>query len=222
MKGDIAKAGRKMGPMSFIDRLRSIGVVAVIRGKSAQAAVDISLALIRGGITGIELTYTTPDCAQAVRQLREQVDHTVCIGVGTVRSVEQIEWAVEAGAEFAVSPHFEPDLMISALETNLPYLPGAITPTEMVQCWDSGAAAVKIFPANLVNPAYIKAVAAPLPDIPLMPTGGISPENFIPWLEAGAVAVGMGGNLLKGNLEEIEATARLVSQQLAAYQETSS
>lgn len=203
--------------MSFVERLRNLGVVAVIRGKSAAEAVETSLALIRGGITGIELTYTTPDCAAAVRQLKEQVDGSVCVGVGTVRSVEQIEWAVEAGAEFAVSPHFEPDLIIAALETNLPYLPGAITPTEMVQCFDSGAAAVKIFPANLVNPAYLKAIAAPLPDIPLMPTGGISPDNFIPWLEAGAVAVGMGGNLLKGSLADIEATARAVSASLAAY-----
>ena len=204
--------------MTFLNRLRSIGVVAVIRGKSAADAIETSLALIRGGVTGIELTYTTPDCAAAVRELKGQVDSSVCIGVGTVRTVEQIEWAVEAGAEFAVSPHFEPDLIIAALETNLPYLPGAITPTEIVQCFDSGAAAVKIFPANLVNPAYLKAIAAPLPEVPLMPTGGISPDNFIAWLEAGAVAVGMGGNLLKGSLADIEATARSVSEQFAAYQ----
>lgn len=208
--------------MEFIDRLKATGVVAVIRGKSADHAVEIAQALIRGGVTGIEMTYTTPDCPNAVRRIHDEYGSKVCLGVGSVRSVEQIEWAVESGAQFAVSPHFEPDLVIAALETNLPYLPGSITPTEIVQCWESGAAAVKIFPANLVNPAYLKAIAAPLPEIPLMPTGGISPENFVQWLECGAVAVGMGGNLLKGSLEQIEETARLVSQQLAAYQEANS
>ena len=205
--------------MTFIDRLKSIGVVAVIRGRSADHAVETAQALVRGGMVGIEMTFTTPDCLDAVRRLREACGDAVCIGVGSVRTVEQIEASAAAGVEFAVSPHFEPELMIAALEANLPYLPGGITPTEIVQCWDSGAAAVKIFPANLVNPAYVSAIAAPLPDIPVMPTGGIAPDNFMPWLEAGAVAVGMGGALLKGSLEEIEASARLVSQQLAAFQE---
>ena len=208
--------------MVFIDRLRALGVVAVIRGKSAQDAIDTSLALIRGGVKGIELTFGTPECAKAVKELKDQVDDSVCIGVGTVRTVEQIHESVAAGAEFAVSPHFEPELIIAALEKKLPYLPGAITPTEIVQCFESGAATVKIFPKNLVNPAYLKAIAAPLPDIPLMPTGGISPDNFIQWLEAGAVAVGMGGQLLKGSLEDIENTARSVSEQLAAYRAAAS
>ena len=203
--------------MEFVDRLRALGVVAVIRGKSAQDAIDTSLALIRGGVKGIELTFSTPECAKAVKELKAQVGDSVCVGVGTVCTVQQIEDSVEAGAEFAVSPHFEPKLIIAALEKKLPYLPGAITPTEIVQCHESGAATVKIFPANLVNPAYLKAIAAPLPEIPLMPTGGISPSNFIEWLEAGAVAVGMGGQLLKGSLEDIENAARCVSEQLAAH-----
>jgi 2-dehydro-3-deoxyphosphogluconate aldolase/(4S)-4-hydroxy-2-oxoglutarate aldolase len=203
--------------MTFIENLQKTAVVAVIRGSSADEAVAMSEALLRGGIRGLELTYTTPNCAEALDRVRDIAPDDALIGVGSVRQVEQIEEAVAKGAQFAVSPHFEPELIIAALETRLPYLPGGITPTEIVQAWESGAAAVKIFPASIVGPSYLKAVYAPLPDVPLMPTGGVDIDNMTDWLDAGACAVGMGGQLVRGSVDDIEATAARVSARLAEW-----
>lgn len=201
--------------MAFIDQLQDLGAVAVIRGHSADEALTMAEALLRGGMKGLELTYTTPDCASVVKELRARHGDAAVVGVGSVRSPAQIEAAVEAGAVFAVSPHFEPEVVVAALEADIPYLPGALTPTEVVQCWESGAAAVKIFPASLGGPSYLKAIRAPLPDVPLVPTGGVSVDNMAEWFEAGAVAVGMGGKLVHGSASEIETAAQAVMAELA-------
>lgn len=201
--------------MEFIEKLQQVGVVAVIRGKSADDAVATCEALLRGGVRGIELTFTTPDCCDAVKRVLENAPEDAAVGVGTVRTTEQMENAAEAGATYAVCPHFDPEVVCAALERGIPVLPGALTPTEIVQVWDSGAAAVKLFPGSAFGPSYVKAVRAPLPDIPLMPTGGVSPSNMAEWFEAGVVAVGMGGNLAKGTPEEIEAAARSTMAELA-------
>lgn len=183
-------------------------MIAVIRGKTREEAVSLGIALVRGGIEGIEITYTTPDCCGAIAELKAKVSASMVLGVGTVLSPEQLEAAVKAGATFAVSPHFHPEVVCAALEHKTPILPGAITPTEIVQAWESGATAIKLFPGSLVGPDYVKSLRGPFPDIPFVPTGGVSIENLQEWFDAGVLAVGMGGNLAKGTSEQVEQAAR--------------
>lgn len=199
----------------FVETLKRLGVIAVIRGKTAEEAVTLSSALLRGGVRGIEITFTTPNCCDAVRRVRSTAPPDAVVGVGTVLNAGQINDAVAAGATFAVSPHFHPETLCAAMKEGLPYLAGAITPTEIVQAWESGASAIKIFPGSLVGPEYIKAVRAPLPDIPFVPTGGVSVANMHEWFAAGVVAVGMGGNLAKGTPEQVETAARDTMAELA-------
>lgn len=200
--------------MGFVETLRGIGVVAVIRGRSADEAVAMSQALLAGGVRGIEITYSTPDCAQAIARVARELPAGAALGVGTVRKVAQVAEASDAGATFAVSPHSDERILAEAQRLGLPMLPGAVTPTEVVRAWDLGASAVKLFPGNLLSPDYLKALRAPLPDIPLMPTGGVSLANMAQWFAAGAVAVGMGGNLASGEPAAITAAAQAVAAEL--------
>jgi 2-dehydro-3-deoxyphosphogluconate aldolase/(4S)-4-hydroxy-2-oxoglutarate aldolase len=202
-----------------IEKIKKIGVVAVIRGKTADDAVRMTEALIKGGVLGLEITFTTPDCVQALKRIRAIAPPEASIGVGTVRSAEQLQQAAEAGAEFAVSPHFEPEVLVAALEARIPYIPGCLTPTEVSQAWENGAAAIKIFPASSFGPDFIKAVRTVFPEIPLMPTGGVSLANMQQWFNAGAFAVGMGGNLVTGTSEAIEAEAKKARAELARIRE---
>lgn len=194
--------------MSFLATLSDTGVVAVIRGASAADAITTAEALLRGGVTGIEITYSTPDCCRAIAEVRDAHPDDALLGVGTVTSPEQLHAAVDAGAAFGVSPHTDATILEAANDRALPFLAGAITPTEVVAAHRGGAAAVKIFPGSLVGPGYLKALKGPLPTIPLMPTGGVSVGNMADWFAAGAIAVGMGGNLAAGAPEDVEAAAR--------------
>ncbi len=202
--------------MTFLTTLSRIKVVAVIRGSSADQAVAMAQALIRGGILGIEITYSTPDCCQAIRRVVAEAPDEACVGVGTVLTQEHLDAALEAGATYAVSPHSDPLLIAHARHLGLPMLPGAITPSEIVAAWNAGATCIKLFPGSLVGIDYVKALKGPLPHIPLMPTGGVSLDNLHEWFAAGVVAVGMGGNLAKGSPAEIEAAARAVRARLDA------
>ena len=202
--------------MTFLTTLSDLKVVAVIRGSSADHAVAMAQALIRGGVFGIEITYSTPDCCAAIRRVVAAAPAEACVGVGTVMTIAQLVGAAHAGARYAVSPHFDATIMAEAKRLGLPMLPGAITPTEIVTAWNAGATCIKLFPGSLVGVDYVKALKGPLPHIPLMPTGGVSLENMHEWFAAGVVAVGMGGNLAKGSPAEIEAAARAVRTRLNA------
>lgn len=200
--------------MTFLTTLSRLKVVAVIRGTSADHAVAMAQALIRGGVFGIEITYSTPDCCAAIKRVVAEAPAEVCVGVGTVLTPAQLTEAMAAGARYAVSPHFDPQIVVEAKRLGLPMLPGAITPTEVVAAWNAGATCIKLFPGSLVGVEYVKALKGPLPHIPLMPTGGVSLDNMHEWFAAGVVAVGMGGNLAKGTPAEIEAAARAVRAKL--------
>lgn len=202
--------------MTFLTTLSHIRVVAVIRGASADHAVAMAQALIRGGVFGIEITYSTPDCCDAIRRVVAEAPEEACVGVGTVLNTAQLTEALDAGARYAVSPHSDPAIIAEAKRLGLPMLPGAITPSEIVAAWNAGATCIKLFPGSLVGVDYVKALKGPLPHIPLMPTGGVSLENMHEWFAAGVVAVGMGGNLAKGTPDEIEAAARAVRTRLNA------
>ena len=206
--------------MAFLDDLKQAGVVAVIRGASADAAVAMAEALVAGGVLAIEITYSTPDCCAAIKRAKAILPPTALVGVGTVLTVDQLDAAHQAGATYAVSPHTDEAIIRCAVDLKLPMMPGALTPTEIVRAWQYGATCVKIFPGSAVDPDYLKAVKAPLPHIPMMPTGGVSIDNLHLWLAAGAVAVGMGGNLAKGTSAEITAAAKLIAAKLAFIRTT--
>ncbi len=202
-------------PSPFLSRLSAVGVVAVIRAASSDAALAVSRALVRGGVTGIEITFSTPGAADAIARARAELPDAL-VGAGTVLDAASLAAACDAGASFLVSPHTDEALLAAARERGVPFLPGALTPTEILRAWQLGATCVKVFPGSAVGPGYLKAIKAPLPHIALMPTGGVDEKNLGEWLKAGAIAVGMGGSLATGAPEAIEAAARRASAALLA------
>lgn len=178
-----------------LDRARTTGILAVLRAPSPELALEASEALIRGGVTGIEVTYSTPDAPAVIRELIARHGDAAYVGAGTVTTPEQAELAAEAGAEFLVSPGTLPALTRAMLDTGRVVMTGAMTPTEVMGALDLGVDVVKIFPASLGGPSYLGALRGPFPDAPLMPTGGVKPDNLAAWFAAGAVAVGAGGDL---------------------------
>jgi 2-dehydro-3-deoxyphosphogluconate aldolase/(4S)-4-hydroxy-2-oxoglutarate aldolase len=178
-----------------LDRARSTGVLAVLRAPSPELALKASEAILRGGIAGIEVTFSTPDAPAVIRELIARHGTAAYIGAGTVTTQEQAVQAAEAGAEFLVSPGTLPELTRAMLDTGRVVMTGAMTPTEVMGALALGVDVVKIFPASLGGPSYLGALRGPFPDAPLMPTGGVSPGNLADWFRAGAVAVGAGGDL---------------------------
>ena len=179
-------------------RARTTGILAVLRAPSPELALEASEAIIRGGVSGIEVTFSTPDAPAVIRELIARHGHAAYIGAGTVTTAEQATQAADAGAAFLVSPGTLPDLTRAMLDTGRVVMTGAMTPTEVMGALDLGGDVVKIFPASLGGPSYLGALRGPFPDAPLMPTGGVKPDNLADWFAAGAVAVGAGGDLANG------------------------
>lgn len=179
-------------------RARSAGVLAVLRAPSPESALDTAEALIRGGISGIEVTYSTPEAPAVIRELISRHGADAYVGAGTVTTPAEAAAAAEAGAEFLVSPGTLPDLTRAMIETGTVVMTGALTPSEVMEARELGVDVVKIFPASLGGPSYLGALRGPFPDAPLMPTGGVTPDNLAEWFAAGAVAVGAGGDLARG------------------------
>ena len=177
-----------------LQRLIDEKIVAVIRGGTAEEAVKVSISAIRGGIRAIELTYTTPEVSQVLNQL---ADEEVIVGAGTVLDSETARHAILHGAKFIVSPNFQMSIATLCNRYAVPYLPGCMTISEMVKAMESGCDIIKLFPANQFEPNFISSVKGPLPYVRIMPTGGISLKNINEWLDAGAVAVGIGSDLTK-------------------------
>lgn len=181
-----------------LSRARDTGILAVVRAPSPELALDASEAIIRGGVTGIEVTFSTPDAPAVIRELIARHGDSAYIGAGTVTTVEQATAAADAGAEFLVSPGTLPALTRAMLDTGRVVMTGAMTPTEVMGALELGVDVVKIFPASLGGSSYLGALRGPFPDAPLMPTGGVNPDNLADWFRAGAVAVGAGGDLANG------------------------
>jgi 2-dehydro-3-deoxyphosphogluconate aldolase/(4S)-4-hydroxy-2-oxoglutarate aldolase len=192
------------------------GVVAIVRGRRAEHLDAVLDVLVEAGIRSLEITLNTPGALEGIRRAIARFGTETTVGAGTVRTVADVEDAVAAGARFLVSPHTDPALTARARELGVAYLPGAFTATEIVSAWNAGAAAVKLFPARLGGPRYLRDLREPLPDVPIVPTGGVSADNVAEWFAAGAVAVGVGGTLLGdaldgGDLSALaERTAELV------------
>ena len=181
--------------MQKIDILKALSdakVVAVVRGGSPEEATEISKAAIEGGIRAIELTYTTPFVEDAFKALRNS---DALIGAGTVLDAETARHAILNGAKFVVSPSFNTEIAAICNRYSIPYLPGCMTIKEIVAALEGGSDIVKLFPANQFEPSFIKSVKGPLPNVTIMPTGGVGLENMNDWLDAGAVAVGIASDL---------------------------
>jgi 2-dehydro-3-deoxyphosphogluconate aldolase / (4S)-4-hydroxy-2-oxoglutarate aldolase len=183
--------------LELIDRLR---LVAIIRLDDLTHAVEISRALLDAGVYLQEYTLSNPAAIDAVAEVRKQIAEfntgEASIGIGSVRTREAASQAIAAGAQFVVTPITIPSLIEFCRENSVPIMPGAYTPTEIATAWEAGASMVKVFPARSLGPSYIKDVLAPMPYLKLMPTGGIDLNNMQSYFDAGAHAVGVGGNII--------------------------
>ena len=201
-------------PIDPLARLRETCVVAVIRAPDADGAVRAVDALVRGGVSGIEITYSTPDVPRVLETIAERHGDAVLLGAGTLRTPAQVSEAVASGAEFLVSPGLDDELVGAMLASGAITMAGALTPTEVMRAERLGVDVVKVFPASLGGPAYVRSLRGPFPDTPFMPTGGVSADNLAEWLAAGVVAVGAGSELCSaadiqaGRFDAIEAKAR--------------
>jgi 2-dehydro-3-deoxyphosphogluconate aldolase / (4S)-4-hydroxy-2-oxoglutarate aldolase len=198
-----------MKKQETLEKIKRLGVLAVIRGPSPELTIQMVAALVKGGITGIEITYSTPNAEEVVRTLADRYGDEILLGMGTLVDAEQAEQAKQSGAQFLVSPVCEPELVKAMVATGLVTMAGALTPTEVLKAYRLGSDVVKIFPGSLTGPAYIKALKGPFPYIPVMPTGGVNKANIADWFAAGVVAVGAGSELCppqlakEGRFEEI-------------------
>jgi len=179
-----------------LTKLTQCGVVAVIRAPSADVLVDISKALVDGGVIGIEVTMSTPHAISAIEKVTAACGAQAVIGVGTVLDAATCADAIHAGAQFVVSPVLDTRIIDTTRRLGRVAIPGALTPSEIFTSWTAGADVVKIFPATSMGPQYIKDLLAPMPFLRLTPTGGVSAKNTGEWIKAGAVMVGAGSTLV--------------------------
>ncbi|OYR54704.1 2-dehydro-3-deoxyphosphogluconate aldolase [Halorubrum sp. Ea1] len=197
-----------------LSRLADTGVVAVLRGVEADQLIGITEALREGGVTAVEITADTPDVAGKLGEVTGSFGDEVVVGTGTVLDSETARTTLMAGAEFVVSPSLHEDVIETCNRYGAVTAPGVMTPTEAVRGYEAGADFVKVFPAKTVGPAHLGAMKGPLGQIPMMPTGGVSPDNAGDYVEAGAFAVGAGGALVdydaaeRGDYDKITETAR--------------
>ena len=199
-----------MVKLDILHKVVGPGLVAVIRATSAEQAARIADACVEGGIQALEVTFTVPNATAAIADLAKRyASAQVAVGAGTVLDAETARAAILAGARFVVSPSSDAATARLCRRYQVPYLPGAGTATEIVRALEDGADIVKVFPGDVLGPAFVKAVRGPLPQAPLMPTGGVSLETAEQWIRAGCVALGVGGELTKGDdVAAISARAR--------------
>ena len=192
-----------------------VRVIAILRGLSQAQTVDVARALGAAGVRAIEVTIDSPGAFEAIAEIG-RIDG-VTGGAGTVLTTAEAERAVAAGAAFLIAPTVDVEVIAWAAARGIPMMPGAMTPTEAATAWRAGAAAVKLFPAGSLGPAFVRAVRAPLPAIPLIPTGGVRVQDVVPYLEAGAVAVALGSELAAGgDAAEAGRRARAILASIAA------
>jgi 2-dehydro-3-deoxyphosphogluconate aldolase/(4S)-4-hydroxy-2-oxoglutarate aldolase len=204
-----------MAKADQLQRVFNSRIVAVIRAKSGELLTDVAEALLAGGVEVMEVTFTVPNALQVLEQVADRVGDRALLGAGTVLDTETTRAAILAGAEFIVSPSTNVDVIRLCRRYDKPVMPGALTPTEVVMAWEAGADIVKVFPADAVGGAsYLKALKGPLPQVRLMPTGGVNLDTAAAFLKSGACALGVGGALVEskaveaGDLTRIESLAR--------------
>jgi 2-dehydro-3-deoxyphosphogluconate aldolase / (4S)-4-hydroxy-2-oxoglutarate aldolase len=194
--------------------IRETGVVAIVRGTTTDTLVQVSEALKRGGVRAIEVTLNTPGAVGMIRELVDKCGSDMLIGAGTVLDPESARAAILAGARFVLGPNLSLEVSKLCKRYNALYVPGVFTPTEIICAWEMGAQVVKIFPAGSVGPRYIKELRGPLPQVDMMPVGGVDLGNAADFIRAGAVALGIGGELVdrravaEGRFDLLEEKAR--------------
>lgn len=197
------------------------GIIAVLRGLEPKAALATAAALYEGGISVLEVTVDAPRALESIEALVASMKGKALIGAGTVLDAASAAAAIRAGASFLFAPNLNEDVIETANRYGRMAIPGVMTPTEMTRAVEAGAQAVKLFPANVLGPGFIKQVRAPLPHIPVIPTGGIGPDNAGEYIKAGAIAIGAGGGLLgddvaAGRFDRITERARELARVVAA------
>jgi 2-dehydro-3-deoxyphosphogluconate aldolase / (4S)-4-hydroxy-2-oxoglutarate aldolase len=182
----------------MLQRIQSTGIIPIIRVPGADEALRLTQAVLEGGIDVVEVTMTVPGALQVLERLAVGSGDSLLLGAGTVLDPESARLCILAGARFLVTPNLEPSVIRMAHRYGVPVAAGAMTPTEVARALEEGADLIKLFPSSGLGPSYLKALRAPLPQAPLVPTGGVSLENIGDWFAAGAVAVGVGGELTAG------------------------
>lgn len=185
-----------MARATVVQKMIDVGVVPIVRVNSEETALRVSEALLEGGVRTIEVTFTVPGATRVISALRERYPELL-VGAGTVCDAATARQAVDAGAQYLLSLGLVPEMVETAHRYGLPAVPGVLTPTEALRGLELGADILKLFPASLGGPGYLKALRAPLPQATWCPTGGVALENLRDWAQAGAAMVGVGGPLLK-------------------------
>src|SRR5215813_9907427 len=217
------EALRRMSKEAQLQRVLDSGIVAVVRSPDSQQLVEVVRALASGGVNVVEITMSVPNALDVLRQVRLALGDRVLLGAGTVLDTETARAVLLAGAEYIVSPTLNLDVIRLCQRYDKLVMPGAFSPTEVLAAWEAGADIVKVFPADVVGPAYFKALRGPLPQIRLMPTGGVDLDTAAAFLKAGAACLGVGGQLVEPravaehNFERIRDLAR---QYVAIVQQT--
>jgi len=204
----------------IVSELIRRGAVAVIRMSDPERLVRVVEAICEGGVTAIEITMSVPRAFQMIEEVARRLGDVALVGAGSVLDAETARLVIEAGARYVVSPVFKPEIIQTAHRYDVPALPGAFTPTEILAAHEAGADIVKVFPADVVGMAFFKAIKAPMPQLKLMPTGGVTLTNAGEWLRAGACAVGVGSALLdraaiaEGRWEKLTENARTLMESI--------
>jgi 2-dehydro-3-deoxyphosphogluconate aldolase/(4S)-4-hydroxy-2-oxoglutarate aldolase len=203
-----------MSKLDDLSRIVDRGIVAVLRAPSGELLVDVAEALLAGGVDVLEITFTVPRAERVVERVADRLGDRVLLGAGTVLDTETARLAFSAGARYIVSPMVNLDVIRFCQRYDHACLPGALTPTEILTAWEAGADIVKVFPSDVTGPKYLKALRGPLPQVQLMPTGGVNLDTAADFLMAGACALGIGGALVEAgalknsDFDRIEALAR--------------
>jgi 2-dehydro-3-deoxyphosphogluconate aldolase/(4S)-4-hydroxy-2-oxoglutarate aldolase len=205
----------------LVREIEASGVIAIVRFDRSEDLVQVARAVRAGGVRAIEFTMTTPNALDIIEQSAREFGQDVLLGAGTVLDPETARAAILAGAQFIVAPTLNPQVIETCRRYSKAVIPGAFTPTEILTAWECGADFVKVFPAEFGGPEYLKAVRAPLPQVKLIPVGGVTLENTGAFIKAGASAVAVGGNLVKKSaiaakrFDELTELARLYVQAVA-------
>jgi 2-dehydro-3-deoxyphosphogluconate aldolase/(4S)-4-hydroxy-2-oxoglutarate aldolase len=198
-----------MNKTDVIKQIRDIGVIPVVRATTSDEAMRAIDAIREGGISVLEITMTVPNAFAVIEQVTTRFGSDALVGAGTVLDAENAKSCIASGAQFVVSPALNLETIAYCREQGVVVMPGALTPTEVVQAWNAGADFVKVFPAGAVGgPAYLKSLKAPLPQIELVPTGGVNLKTAADFIKAGAAALGVGADLVQGERSAITEKAK--------------
>jgi len=215
--------GKIMKRFEIVNKIIENVVVAVIRLKDEKKLLQVVEAIYLGGVKTIEITLTVPNALESLAKLKKEFTGDILVGVGSVLSVDSAKQAIDAGAQFIVSPIFKKEILEYVGSKNLPMCPGAFNPTEIFSAYELGADIVKVFPADVVGMDFFKSIKSPMPQLKLMPTGGVTLTNAAQWLAKGACAVGIGSALVdqklieNNNYSEVTKNAKTLMDTISSY-----